>query len=93
MGGLTALAQTVIAAMIPPRQRGRYNGYLGSVMAVATVSGPLIGGVIVDTSWLGWRWCFYVCVPLAVIALIVIQRTLHLVHRPRSARSTGSAPA
>ena len=85
MGGLTALAQTVIAAMIPPRQRGRYNGYLGSVMAVATVSGPLIGGVIVDTSWLGWRWCFYVCVPLAVIALAVIQKTLHLVHRPRSA--------
>jgi EmrB/QacA subfamily drug resistance transporter len=85
MGGLTALAQTVIAAMIPPRQRGRYNGYLGSVMAVATVSGPLIGGVIVDTSWLGWRWCFYVCVPLAVVALAVIQKTLHLVHRPRSA--------
>jgi len=85
MGGLTALAQTVIAAMIPPRQRGRYNGYLGSVMAVATVSGPLIGGVIVDTSWLGWRWCFYVCVPLAVIALAIIQRTLHLVHRPRAA--------
>jgi EmrB/QacA subfamily drug resistance transporter len=85
MGGLTALAQTVIAAMIPPRQRGRYNGYLGSVMAVATVSGPLIGGVIVDTSWLGWRWCFYVCVPLAVIALAVIQKTLHLAHRPRPA--------
>ena len=85
MGGLTALAQTVIAAMIPPRQRGRYNGYLGSVMAVATVSGPLIGGVIVDTSWLGWRWCFYVCVPLAVIALVIIHKTLHLVHRPRSA--------
>ena len=85
MGGLTALAQTVIAAMIPPRQRGRYNGYLGSVMAVATVSGPLVGGVIVDTSWLGWRWCFYVCVPLAVIALFVIQKTLHLAHRPRPA--------
>jgi EmrB/QacA subfamily drug resistance transporter len=85
MGGLTALAQTVIAAMIPPRQRGRYNGYLGSVMAVATVSGPLIGGVIVDTSWLGWRWCFYVCVPLAVIALAVIQKTLHLTYRPRKA--------
>jgi EmrB/QacA subfamily drug resistance transporter len=86
MGGLTALAQTVIAAMIPPRQRGRYNGYLGSVMAVATVSGPLIGGVVVDTSWLGWRWCFYVCVPLAVVALAVIQKTLHLEHYPRRAR-------
>ena len=83
MGGLTALAQTVLAAMIPPRQRGRYNGYLGSVMALGTVSGPLVGGVIVDTSWLGWRWCFYVCVPLAVAALAVIQRTLHLPHVPR----------
>src|SRR4051812_38894320 len=85
MGGLTALAQTVIAAMIPPRQRGRYNGYLGSVMAVSTVSGPLIGGVIVDTSWLGWRWGFYVCVPLAGVALAVIARTLRLEHRPRKA--------
>lgn len=85
MGGLTALTQTVIAAMIPPRQRGRYNGYLGSVTAVATVSGPLIGGVIVDTSWLGWRWCFYVCVPLAVIALAVIHKTLRLAHEPREA--------
>jgi MFS family permease len=83
MGGLTALAQTVIAAMIPPRERGRYNGYLGSVMALGTVSGPLVGGVIVDTSWLGWRWCFYVCVPLAVLALAVIQRTLHLPHVSR----------
>ncbi len=84
MGGITALAQTVIGAMIPPRQRGRYNGYLGSVMALATVSGPLIGGVIVDSA-LGWRWCFYVCVPLAVIALGLIQRTLHLDHNPRKA--------
>jgi len=83
MGGLTALSQSVLAAMIPPRQRGRYNGYMGSVMAVSTVSGPLIGGVIVDTHWLGWRWCFYVCVPLAVIALTVIQKTLHLAHNPR----------
>ena len=44
--------QIVIAAMIPPRERGRYNGYLGAVMAVATVAGPLLGGLIVDTSWL-----------------------------------------
>jgi len=85
MGGILALSQAVIGAMIAPRERGRYNGYLGSVMAVATVSGPLIGGVIVDTSWLGWRWCFYVCVPLAVIALVLIQRTLHLDSNPRKA--------
>ncbi|MET7639408.1 MDR family MFS transporter [Streptomyces sp. NPDC005438] len=84
MGGLTALAQVVMAAMISPRERGRYSGYLGATFAVATVGGPLLGGVITDTSWLGWRWCFYVGVPFAVIALIVLQRTLHLpvVRRP-----------
>jgi MFS family permease len=67
-----------IAAMIPPRERGRYNGYLGGVMALATVGGPLLGGLIVDTEWLGWRWCFFLGVPIAVIALIVLQFTLHL---------------
>ncbi|MGZ9931917.1 MDR family MFS transporter [Streptomyces sp. NC-S4] len=78
VGGLSALAQIVMAAMISPRERGRYSGYLGAVFAVATVGGPLLGGVITDTEWLGWRWCFYVGVPFAVIALIVLQRTLHL---------------
>jgi EmrB/QacA subfamily drug resistance transporter len=77
-GGLAALAQIIMAAMISPRERGRYSGYLGATFAVATVGGPLIGGVITDTSWLGWRWCFYVGVPFAVIALIVLQKTLHL---------------
>ncbi|MFG2168973.1 MDR family MFS transporter [Micromonospora chersina] len=78
VGGLQALVQVAIAAMIPPRERGRYNGYLGGVMALATVGGPLLGGLIVDTSWLGWRWCFFVGVPVAVIALILLQVTLHL---------------
>lgn len=78
MGGLTALAQVIMAAMISPRERGRYSGYLGATFAVATVGGPLLGGVITDTSWLGWRWCFYVGVPFAIIALIVLQKTLHL---------------
>jgi EmrB/QacA subfamily drug resistance transporter len=78
MGGLSALAQIILAAMISPRERGRYNGYLGATFATAMVGGPLIGGVITDTSWLGWRWCFYVGVPFAVVALIVLQRTLHL---------------
>jgi EmrB/QacA subfamily drug resistance transporter len=77
-GGLTALAQVIMAVMISPRERGRYSGYLGAVFALATIGGPLIGGVIVDTSWLGWRWCFYVGVPFAVIALLVLQKTLHL---------------
>lgn len=78
MGGLSALAQIIMAAMIAPRERGRYNGYLGATFATAMVGGPLLGGVITDTDWLGWRWCFYVGVPFAVIALIVLQRTLHL---------------
>ncbi|MCX4455239.1 MFS transporter [Streptomyces sp. NBC_01340] len=78
VGGLSALAQIVMAAMISPRERGRYSGYLGATFAVATVGGPLLGGVITDTSWLGWRWCFYVGVPFAFIALIVLQKTLHL---------------
>lgn len=78
MGGLSALAQIIMAAMISPRERGRYSGYLGATFAVATVGGPLLGGVITDTSWLGWRWCFYVGVPFAIIALIVLQKTLKL---------------
>lgn len=78
VGGMSALAQVCMAAMISPRQRGRYSGYLGMAFALATVSGPLIGGTIVDTSWLGWRWCFYICVPLALIAIVILQKTLHL---------------
>lgn len=78
VGGLQALVQVAIAAMIPPRERGRYNGYLGGVMALATVGGPLLGGLIVDTQWLGWRWCFFLGVPIAVIALFVLQFTLRL---------------
>ncbi|MFD5026154.1 MFS transporter [Streptomyces sp. NPDC058373] len=77
-GGLAALAQIIMAAMIAPRERGRYSGYLGATFAVATVGGPLLGGVITDTSWLGWRWCFYVGVPFALIALLVLQKTLKL---------------
>jgi EmrB/QacA subfamily drug resistance transporter len=78
LGGLQALVQIAMAAMISPRERGRYSGFLGGTMAVATVGGPLIGGLLVDTSWLGWRWCFYVGVPFALAALVLLQRTLHL---------------
>ncbi|MFG1825542.1 MFS transporter [Microbispora bryophytorum] len=85
-GGLTALTQVIMAAMISPRERGRYSGYLGAVFAVATIGGPLVGGLIVDTSWLGWRWCFYVGVPFAVLSLIVLQKTLHLPVLKRNVR-------
>src|SRR5215213_1214626 len=78
VGGLTALVQVVIATMVSPRERGRYSGYIGATFALATVSGPLIGGVIVDTPGLGWRWCFLVGLPFAVAAFVLLQKTLHL---------------
>ncbi|BCT75139.1 hypothetical protein SCMU_09810 [Sinomonas cyclohexanicum] len=71
--------------MIPPRDRGKYNGYMGAVMAVGTAGGPLLGGFIVDSP-LGWRWTFFVCVPLAVVALILIQVTLKIKHVKRVAK-------
>lgn len=78
VGGVQALVQIALAAMIPPRERGRYSGYLSSVTATSTIGGPLLGGVIVDTSWLGWRWCFFIGVPIAAVALFMLQRTLKL---------------
>src|SRR4051812_27039113 len=82
VGGLTALAQVIMATMISPRERGRYSGYLGATFALATVGGPLIGGAL--TEHLSWDWCFYVGVPFAVAAFIVLQKTLKLpvVKRP-----------
>jgi EmrB/QacA subfamily drug resistance transporter len=75
-GGLTALAQVIMATMISPRERGKYSGYLGATFALATVGGPLIGGAL--TEHLSWHWCFYVGVPFAVIAFFVLQFKLHL---------------
>lgn len=75
-GGLTALSQVILASIVSPRERGRYSGYLGATFALGTVAGPLIGGAI--TEHISWRWCFYVGVPFAVAALIVLQKTLHL---------------
>jgi EmrB/QacA subfamily drug resistance transporter len=77
MGGLTALVVAIIGTIVSPRERGRYSGYMGAVMAVSMSGGPILGGVIVDSP-LGWRWTFFVCVPLAVVALFLLQRTLHL---------------
>jgi EmrB/QacA subfamily drug resistance transporter len=77
VGGLTALVQVVIATMVSPRERGRYSGYLGATFALATVGGPLIGGLVVDSS-LGWRGCFFIGLPFAVIAFFLLQKTLHL---------------
>ncbi|WP_065572253.1 MDR family MFS transporter [Microbacterium oleivorans] len=80
-GGLAALSQVLMADIISPRERGRYMGLFGAVMAVATVGGPLLGGVITDG--FGWRWNFFVSLPVAVAALIMVQRTI-----PASAPST-----
>ncbi|MEU6041098.1 MFS transporter [Actinomadura sp. NPDC047616] len=84
-GGLSALAQVILGDVVSPRERGRYAGYMGAVFGVATVAGPLLGGFIVDADGLGWRWCFYVCVPLAVVAFLVIQKVLKL---PKVKRDT-----
>lgn len=83
-GGLAALSQVLMADIISPRERGRYMGLFGAVMAVATVGGPLLGGVITDG--FGWRWNFFVSLPIAVAALIMVQRTI-----PASAPSTRRA--
>ncbi|WP_448002978.1 MDR family MFS transporter [Agromyces bauzanensis] len=80
-GGLAALSQIVMADIISPRERGKYAGLFGAVMAVATVGGPLLGGVLTDG--LGWRWNFFVGLPIAVVALVLLQRTLHLPKRPK----------
>lgn len=80
-GGLLALSQILMADIVSPRERGRYMGLFGAVMAVATVGGPLAGGVITDL-W-GWRFNFFVAVPFAVAALVIIQRNLHVPDRER----------
>src|SRR6185503_283058 len=84
VGGMTALVQVVLSDLVSPRERGRYAGYLGAVFGVGTVAGPLLGGVITDG--LSWRWCFYVAVPFAVAALVVLQRTLRLPRRRRDVK-------
>lgn len=75
-GGLTALSQIVMADIISPRERGKYMGLFGAVMAVGTVGGPLVGGFITDA--INWRWNFFVALPFAVVAIILIQKTLRL---------------
>ena len=80
-GGVISLVQVLISDIVSPRERGRYVGLLGAVLAVGTAGGPLLGGVLTDT--IGWRWNFYVAVPFAVVALILIQRTLHLPKRAK----------
>jgi EmrB/QacA subfamily drug resistance transporter len=75
-GGLMTLAMTIIGDVVPPRQRGRYQGYMGAVFALASVIGPLLGGFFVDQ--LSWRWVFYVNIPVGAVALVVTSIVLDL---------------
>ena len=76
MGSIMSLTQVVMALIIPPRERGRYNGYIGAIMAIANISGPLVGGFIVATPWLGWRWCLWISIPFSLAAMVVLWRFL-----------------
>ena len=83
MGMLMPLSQTIIGDIIPPRQRGKYQGLMGAVFGVTSVAGPLAGGVITDH--LGWRWLFFVSLPFGLVTLVVLARFLHLPHERRVA--------
>ena len=80
-GGLMVGAQAIIADIVPPRERGKYMGLIGSVFAVASVIGPLLGGFLVET--ISWRWIFYVNLPIGVLAVLVVSLRLHLDTPPR----------
>jgi EmrB/QacA subfamily drug resistance transporter len=74
-GGLMVVSMAVVGDLVPPRERGRYQGLFGGVFGVATVAGPLLGGFFVDN--LSWRWIFYINVPLGILALAVISVAFH----------------
>src|SRR4051794_37766035 len=78
-GGLIVNVMAIIGDLVPPRERGRYQGVMAAVMSLAMIAGPLIGGFITDH--LSWRWAFYVNLPLGGVALIVLITTLHLPRR------------
>jgi len=89
-GGIMPLAMAVIGDIIPPRQRARYQGYMMAVFASASVLGPVLGGLLSGANDLlgvaGWRWIFYINVPIAAAALIVVTRVLKIDHTRRERR-------
>ncbi|MEJ5914741.1 MDR family MFS transporter [Pseudokineococcus sp. 1T1Z-3] len=89
-GGLMSLALAIIADIVPPRQRSRYQGYFMAVFGTSSVLGPVIGGFLAGRGELlgvaGWRWIFWVNVPLGLLAFLVVFRVLHLPHERRQHR-------
>ena len=84
MGTLMPLSQTIIGDIIPPRFRGKYQGLMGAIFGFSSIVGPLAGGYITD-HW-GWRWLFYVSLPVGLVAFWFIARFFHLDHERREAR-------
>ena len=83
-GGLMAMAMTIIADVVSPRERGRYQGYFGATFALSSIAGPLLGGVF--TTYLSWRWIFYINLPIGILALVVTSAVLKLPFRRQSHR-------
>ncbi|MEU8778761.1 MDR family MFS transporter [Streptomyces sp. NPDC048606] len=75
-GGLMVGVMAIIGDLIPPRERGKYQGMMAGVMALAMIGGPLVGGTITDH--MGWRWSFYINLPLGAVALAMVTAVLHL---------------
>ncbi|WP_030966088.1 MDR family MFS transporter [Streptomyces sp. NRRL S-378] len=75
-GGLIVLSMAIVGDIVPPRERGRYQGLFGGVFGATSVLGPLLGGLFVDN--LSWRWVFYINLPIGLVALVVIAAALHI---------------